>query len=41
MNSDNTMSSLLEKAKQEAMKEAIEKGKNNSVRIDENKNKHE
>jgi hypothetical protein len=37
MNSDNTMYALLEEAKQKAMKEAMEKGKNNSVIIDENK----
>lgn len=41
MNSDNTMYTLLEEAKQKAMKEAMEKGKNNSVKIEENKNKHE
>ena len=35
------MYTLLEEAKQKAMKEAMEKGKNNSVKIEENKNKHE
>ena len=41
MNSDNTMYTLLEEVKQKDMKEAMEKGKNNSVKIEENKNKHE
>ena len=35
------MYTLLEKAKQEDMKEAMKKGKNSSVKIEENKNKQE
>jgi hypothetical protein len=41
MNSDNTMYTLLEEAKQKAMKEAMEKNKNILVIIDKNKNKQE